>query len=575
MLTRETCPSKTEDAVLDVIYLLDDIAPSNIQFAFSLRKLKSSYTGSCLQVRRASDNTTLDIGFAGDYVDLNAISNFCGTSQGFITTWYDQSGNAQNVSQGTASAQPIIYDGNFFTYTTNVSGNIVIAPYYDGSNDQLNFISAPSINNYSLYASVRVSNTWYNSGFGGILTNGGSGDIWHYSGSLGYCWFNGAYNVLFPKASAINGLQTITYIHNNTSSIAEGYQNRTIGNSGSVASLSQTRGSIMGNWAGLPLQGHLPEIIAFDGVQTSTVRTNVQSNMSQFTNEFPSYKFLDVYPNAFVAFSLRKLRTGYTGNAIRVRRSSDNTELNIGFDGQGNLNVEQLTNFCGTGDGFVVTWYNQVSPAATNLIQATASRQPQIVFSGAIIYDNGKPAVYYSRSNESSMYTAGNVSVSGNICSIFVNNTDKDVLLSSSMTFARLGSWGGSSGYAMIPRFDGSAYDWDINDSAFMGSGYVSGTSPRMISETFSTNPLYQGTQSIVISRLGTANFLYRNGEQMTPLRVSSAAALPSYTDALNIGFVGETYQGTIQEIIYYKYAMTTFEANDMQNLLNNYYNAY
>lgn len=574
MLTRETCPSKVEDAVLDVIYLLDDIAPSDIQFAFSLRKLKSSYSGNCIQVRRASDNTTLNIGFVGDYVDLNAISNFCGTSQGFITTWYDQSGNAQDVSQGTASNQPIIYNGNFFSYTANVSGNLVIAPYYDGTNDALVFSNNPSINNYSLFASIRVSDSWYNSGFGGVLTNGGSGDIWHNAPTLGYCWFNGSYNVLFPKANSINGLQTITYIHNNTSSIAEGYQNRTIGNTVSVANLTQTRVSIMGNWAGSNLQGYLPEIVGFNGVQASLVRTNVQSNMSQFTNEFPSYRFLDVFPNAVFAYSLRKLRTGYTGNAIRVRRSSDNTELNIGFDGEGNLNVEQLTNFCGSGDGFIATWYSQ-DGSGNNLLQATLSRQPQIVFSGAVIYDNGKPAIYYSRARQASMYTPASISISGNICSIFVNNTDIDVTLGTSMAFARIGSWGGSTGYTMIPRFDSSAYDWDINDSAFMGSGYISGTAPRMISETYSTNPLYQGTQSIVVSRLGTANFLLRNGEAMSPLRVSNVGSLPSYTSPLNISDVTEGYQGTVQEIIYYKYAMLTFEAGDMDKLLNNYYNAY
>jgi hypothetical protein len=40
---------------------------------------------------------------------------------------------------------------------------------------------------------------------------------------------------------------------------------------------------------------------------------------------------LDDYPTAAAAYSLRKLRNGYSGNAIRVRRSSDNAELNIGF----------------------------------------------------------------------------------------------------------------------------------------------------------------------------------------------------------------------------------------------------
>jgi hypothetical protein len=40
---------------------------------------------------------------------------------------------------------------------------------------------------------------------------------------------------------------------------------------------------------------------------------------------------LDDYPNAAAAYSLRLLRTAYTGDAIRVRRASDNTEQDIGF----------------------------------------------------------------------------------------------------------------------------------------------------------------------------------------------------------------------------------------------------
>jgi len=40
---------------------------------------------------------------------------------------------------------------------------------------------------------------------------------------------------------------------------------------------------------------------------------------------------LDQYGDAAAAYSLRKLRNGYTGDAIRVRRSSDNTERDMGF----------------------------------------------------------------------------------------------------------------------------------------------------------------------------------------------------------------------------------------------------
>jgi len=55
---------------------------------------------------------------------------------------------------------------------------------------------------------------------------------------------------------------------------------------------------------------------------------------------------LDLYPNAAVAYSLRKLRTAYSGNAIRVRRSSDNAEQDINFVG-GDLDTQSLLDFVG------------------------------------------------------------------------------------------------------------------------------------------------------------------------------------------------------------------------------------
>ena len=42
----------------------------------------------------------------------------------------------------------------------------------------------------------------------------------------------------------------------------------------------------------------------------------------------------DVGVDAVVAFGLRKLRAAYTGDAIRVRRASDNAEQDIGFSGE-------------------------------------------------------------------------------------------------------------------------------------------------------------------------------------------------------------------------------------------------
>jgi hypothetical protein len=108
---------------------------------------------------------------------------------------------------------------------------------------------------------------------------------------------------------------------------------------------------------------------------------------------------LDLYPSAAAAYSVRKLRTLYTGNAIRVRRSSDNTESNIGFTALGNLDESALTTFCSGTNGFVTTWYDQ-SGNGLNVTQSSATKQPQIVNAGAVILQNSKPALKFDATND-------------------------------------------------------------------------------------------------------------------------------------------------------------------------------
>jgi len=103
---------------------------------------------------------------------------------------------------------------------------------------------------------------------------------------------------------------------------------------------------------------------------------------------------LDAYPGAAAAYSLRKLSSTYNGSAIRVRRSSDNTEQDIGFVNNA-LDTTALTTFVGANNGFVTTWYDQ-SGNTRNTTQATAGNQPQIVLSGVIHLFGTKPAIYFT-----------------------------------------------------------------------------------------------------------------------------------------------------------------------------------
>jgi hypothetical protein len=118
---------------------------------------------------------------------------------------------------------------------------------------------------------------------------------------------------------------------------------------------------------------------------------------------------LDLYPSAAAAYSLRKLRTAYSGNAIRVRRSSDNAELNIGFVNNV-LDTASLLTFCGAGSGFVTTWYDQ-SGNARNVAETSAINQPQIVTSGSVELLNGKPMIKFN--GTSHRLTAASSIISG------------------------------------------------------------------------------------------------------------------------------------------------------------------
>lgn len=80
-------------------------------------------------------------------------------------------------------------------------------------------------------------------------------------------------------------------------------------------------------------------------------------------------------------YSMRQLNNSAT-HAIRVRRSSDNAELDIGFD-DGDLDTSSLLAFVGSGNGFVTAWYDQ-SGNGRHLTQSTATRQPSLVVNGVI-----------------------------------------------------------------------------------------------------------------------------------------------------------------------------------------------
>jgi len=112
--------------------------------AYSLRRLKSWDDGKrVVEVRRSSDSTTQD--FTASQITNGDLVAFCGAGDGFVSTWYDQSGNANDATQATTTSQPKIVD----------AGVLLNEIKFDGADDVLNFTEIDfSTNSWMLSAVV-------------------------------------------------------------------------------------------------------------------------------------------------------------------------------------------------------------------------------------------------------------------------------------------------------------------------------------------------------------------------------------------------------------------------------------
>ncbi len=100
-------------------------------------------------------------------------------------------------------------------------------------------------------------------------------------------------------------------------------------------------------------------------------------------------RLLDTIPRTgtpmAMAYSTRKVATAYRGPCLRVRRTSDNREQDIGFV-QTDFDWQALLTFAAGFDCFVSVWYDQ-SGRGRHATQPDAAKQPQIVRDGKVVMD--------------------------------------------------------------------------------------------------------------------------------------------------------------------------------------------
>lgn len=112
-------------------YILDQVK-SYLVASYGIARRLSSKHIYAFNVRRSSDDATMDIGFIGNELDIASLLAFCGSDSGYIVTLYDATGNGSNATNSDTTKQPRIVNAGVLD-TDGGKPCMVL----DGSNDVL------------------------------------------------------------------------------------------------------------------------------------------------------------------------------------------------------------------------------------------------------------------------------------------------------------------------------------------------------------------------------------------------------------------------------------------------------
>ena len=197
---------------------------------------------------------------------------------------------------------------------------------------------------------------------------------------------------------------------------------------------------------------------------------------------------LDQYGEAAAAYSLRNLSLYYTGNVVRVRRISDNTEQDFTAT---QVTDGTLTTFCGAGNGFVRTWYDQ-SGNGRNAEQSTTANQPQIVSSGAVLTKGTKPCIAFATSKYFNLITASYTGFS--LFSVF----DPRILSSPDSFNIFIGHGTGTLGTGVRPTL--KLYDSGGVFNASAANSTIALNQQCLLTVTTGTSPVFLHKNSSLLS---------------------------------------------------------------------------
>jgi|GEM_PF-2094139 len=258
---------------------------------------------------------------------------------------------------------------------------------------------------------------------------------------------------------------------------------------------------------------------------------------------------LDTLPPSAAAYSIRRLRSGYTGPLMRVRRSSDSTEQDIGHTLGGNLNTATLTTFCGANSCFVRTWYDQ-SGNVRNATQTTAVNQPRIVNAGTIDLQNSRPTQRFATSSfdfNGVPLANTNYTFNGIIARNSAGSTNywlAGITQTGTNTLPHIG-WRNNSNYTHAQYSN----DYDIGVSVYTATTLLLAT--HTASTTGGKNTFFNGT--LAGSSVNTVNLL-------------------TYSSATIGRYQSNYFSGVISEVTLFPSALVTIDRQTLENNQKTYF---
>lgn len=297
-----------------------------------------------------------------------------------------------------------------------------------------------------------------------------------------------------------------------------------------------------------------------------------QPGMLLVGQQRPEQLLLDNYTGAKVAVSVRQLSGTYTGPCLRVRRASDDSEVDIGFDG-GEINELELSVFCAATDCYVTKWYDQ-SGNGKDFFAIASNNEPLIVSSGTIEKVNGKVAIHADGTDD--FFTTDGV---------LINNTGDNFICSVYAVGKAEGSPGTTDSYltglfpALTPSTDRRNIQLSLENSKLsvrlQGGNTVFSVGDSLNQVLYSishlsTNSTFNGRRN------GAALSVSSSSNQILNIQVESALNifLSGYTTTFGDVGVPDYFDGYAQEVIWY-FSNNWTSASDIETDINSYFSIY